>query len=160
MLTRFATILATATLATAGLLQAQQPLSLSDAIARADSHAYANRMATADGDRQAAQKASTLRGLLPTMRAEGGYLRTTDPLNAFGFQLRQRSLTQASFDPARLNYPAPIGTFGTGLPAMSMAGTTSRPTSRSRRSSTATRRPPTTSRRSRVRVRSASSATR
>ena len=115
MLTRFSTIFATATLASAGLLHAQQPLSLSDAIARADSHAYANRMATADGDRQAAQKASTLRGLLPTMRAEGGYLRTTDPLNAFGFQLRQRSLTQASFDPARLNYPAPIGNFGTGL---------------------------------------------
>ncbi len=49
MLTRLSTILVTASLATAGLLHAQQPLSLSAAMARADSHAYANRMATADG---------------------------------------------------------------------------------------------------------------
>lgn len=115
MLTRFHTILMTVALASAGPLAAQQPLSLAGALARADSHAYANRIAAADRDLQSARNASTLRGLLPTVRAEGGYLRTTDPLNAFGFELRQRAVSMASFDPARLNYPAPIGNFGTGL---------------------------------------------
>jgi outer membrane protein TolC len=46
-----------------------------------------------------------------------GYLRTTDPLSAFGFTLRQRSVTQASFSPDALNYPAATGNLGTGLVA-------------------------------------------
>jgi outer membrane protein TolC len=36
-------------------------------------------------------------------------------LNAFGFTLKQRAVTLASFDPASLNYPAAIGNVGTGL---------------------------------------------
>jgi outer membrane protein TolC len=92
-------------------------LPLSAALARADSHAYANRAAGAGVDLRSAQRSSTLRGLLPTVRAEMGYLRTTDPLNAFGFSLRQRSVTMASFDPNALNYPEATGNFGTGLVA-------------------------------------------
>ncbi|HEX9164497.1 MAG TPA: hypothetical protein VF862_01200, partial [Gemmatimonadales bacterium] len=95
----------------------QPPLRLGAAIARADSHAYANRAAGAGLDLRAAQKASTLRGILPTVRAEMGYFRTTDPLNAFGFTLRQRSVTQASFSPDALNYPEATGNLGTGLVA-------------------------------------------
>jgi outer membrane protein TolC len=92
-------------------------LPLSAAIARADSHAYANRAAGAGIDLRSAQRASTLRGLLPTLRAEMGYLRTTDPLNAFGFTLRQRSVSPASFSPDLLNNPDPTGNLGTGLVA-------------------------------------------
>lgn len=92
-------------------------LPLSAAIARADSHAYANRAAGAGLDLRSAQKASTLRGLLPTVRAEMGYLRTTDPLNAFGFTLRQRGVSPASFSPDALNYPEATGNLGTGLVA-------------------------------------------
>lgn len=93
---------------------AQQPLSLRDALARAEDGAYANRIA--GGQRRAAegQAAAAMKGILPTARLEGGYLRTTDPLNAFGFQLRQRTLTPASFDPNALNYPAAIGNVNAG----------------------------------------------
>ena len=93
---------------------AQQPLTLRDALARAEHGAYANRIA--GGLRRAAEgeAATALKGILPTARLEGGYLRTTDPLNAFGFQLRQRSLTPASFDPNALNYPTAIGNVNAG----------------------------------------------
>ena len=92
----------------------QQPLTLRDALARAEDGTYANRIA--GGQRRAAegQAATALKGILPTVRLEGGYVRTTDPLNAFGFQLRQRSLTPASFDPNALNYPTAIGNMNAG----------------------------------------------
>lgn len=93
---------------------AAQTLTLREALARADSGAYANRIA--GGQRQAAEgeASKALRGILPTARLEGGYIRTTDPLNAFGFLLRQRGVTEASFDPALLNYPAAIGNVNAG----------------------------------------------
>jgi outer membrane protein TolC len=47
-----------------------------------------------------------MRGILPALRVETGYLRTTDPIGAFGTTLRQRVITQQDFDPGRLNYPA------------------------------------------------------
>lgn len=92
-------------------------LPLAAALARADSFAYANRAAGAGVDLRAAQRASTLRGLIPSLRAELGYVRTTDPLNAFGFTLRQRGVTMASFDPGALNDPEPTGNVGTGFVA-------------------------------------------
>lgn len=90
-------------------------IGLAEAMARADRQAYPNRAALAELDGQSARRASTLRGLLPTVRAEAGWMRTTDPLNAFGFALRQRGLSQASFDPARLNDPLPISDLTGGL---------------------------------------------
>jgi outer membrane protein TolC len=57
----------------------------------------------------AAQEAATLtplRGILPSTRFEAGYIRTTDPIGAFGTLLRQRVIGQDDFDPSRLNYPA------------------------------------------------------
>lgn len=94
---------------------AAQALTLHDALARAEQGAYANRIA--DGQRRAAegQAAGALRGILPTARLEGGYMRTTDPLNAFGIQLRQRAVSPASFDPNLLNYPAAIGNVNAGV---------------------------------------------
>ena len=56
-----------------------------------------------------------MRGVLPSFRVEGGYVRTTDPLGAFGASLRQRTLTAASFDPPRLNDPGAIGTVFSAL---------------------------------------------
>ncbi len=110
-------------IATAGLMfgpavaAAQQPLSLGDALRLADRHAYANRAAAAAADLQAAQRDQAFKGILPSLRIDGAWLRTTDPLNAFGFSLRQRSVTQASFGPDALNYPAPISNLGAGVVA-------------------------------------------
>jgi outer membrane protein TolC len=92
-----------------------QSLTLADAFERAGQHAYPVRIARGQADASAGQSTAALRGILPTFRVEGSYLRTTDPLNAFGFTLKQRAVTLASFDPASLNYPAAIGNVGTGL---------------------------------------------
>lgn len=91
------------------------PLTLRDAVARADAHAYANRMATASADAQSAQALAPYRGILPTLRVEAGVVRTTDPIAAFGTKLRQRAITGADFNPATLNFPAAIGNRSAGL---------------------------------------------
>lgn len=96
-----------------GLAGAQ--LSLGDAIREADHSAYANRIATGNADAQSAQTLAPLKGILPSIRFEGGYVRTTDPIGVFGSTLRQRSVSPANFDPQRLNYPAPISNYQSGI---------------------------------------------
>jgi outer membrane protein TolC len=46
---------------------------------------------------------------------DAGYLRTTDPLGAFGALLRRRDVTPQAFDPAGLNNPDAIGLLSTAL---------------------------------------------
>jgi len=99
--------------APAGL--AAQALSLAEALRFAGRDAYANRIAAADGRAAEGTAGLALRGVLPTVRIEGGYVRTTDPLGAFGATLRQRGVTPSAFDPARLNDPAAIGNLTSAL---------------------------------------------
>ena len=94
---------------------AAQTLSLGEALRRAESGAYANRVAEAQARAQEAQALLALRGVLPSVRVEGGYVRTTDPLGAFGSTLRQRAVTPTAFEPSRLNDPAAIGNVGSAL---------------------------------------------
>lgn len=95
---------------------AQDPrLTLTDALRRADAGNFANRGARALADAQGANTVSALRGVLPTVRTEAGWVRTTDPIGAFGTNLRQRTITQQDFDPARLNYPSAITNYQGGL---------------------------------------------
>ena len=96
---------------------AHAQLSLGDALREADRGAYANRAASGAA---AASRAGTLRplhGILPSARIEAGFVRTTDPIGAFGTTLRQRAVTQAAFDPARLNFPAPVDNYQAGAVA-------------------------------------------
>lgn len=86
---------------------AAQPLRLADALREADQRAFANRQARAGTEADRARARQPLRGVLPSARLEGGVLRTTDPIGAFGTTLRQRAVTPAAFDPARLNDPPP-----------------------------------------------------
>src|SRR5690348_13444376 len=90
-------------------------LTLEAAMRQADRSAYANRIATGNADAQAAQALAPLKGILPSAHLETGYVRTTDPIGAFGTKLRQRSITQADFDPRSLNYPAAIGNYQSGF---------------------------------------------
>lgn len=130
-LSRFGSILAAAALAAAPVAAAgqvavrpgqassrpgadearQRPLRLADALRRADENAFANRIAEAGADARSADVLATHRGVLPSVRLEAGWMRTTDPIGAFGTTLRQRSITQADFDPATLNRPSPIGNY-------------------------------------------------
>ncbi|MBY0491153.1 MAG: TolC family protein [Gemmatimonadaceae bacterium] len=87
---------------------AGQPMRLADALREADAKAFANRQARAGTDADRARAAQPLRGMLPAARVEGGLVRTTDPIGAFGTTLRQRAVSPAAFDPARLNDPSPV----------------------------------------------------
>ena len=104
-----------ATLTVAPTLAAQStpapPLTLRDAIARADRDAFAVRIAEGSASSQHGQATGALRGVLPTLRLEGGFVRTNDPIGAFGTALRQRAIHQADFDPARLNRPPAISNY-------------------------------------------------
>lgn len=90
-------------------------LTLREALQLADSGAYANRIAGADARAQHAHAIAPLQGILPNLRVEAGALATTDPINAFGTKLRQRSITAADFNPATLNYPDAARTRMAGL---------------------------------------------
>ncbi|MGD8279303.1 MAG: TolC family protein, partial [Gemmatimonadota bacterium] len=94
---------------------AQETLTLADALRRADAAAYANRMAEGNATASSAGSIAALRGVLPEVRVESGWARTTDPIGAFGTKLRQRGITQADFDPARLNFPSPISNYASAL---------------------------------------------
>ena len=108
------------TLATIGFVpgtasHAGAQLTLRDAFAEAARAGHANRIAAGNAAAQRAQTLAPLKGVLPNVRVEAGYIRTTDPTAAFGTTLRQRGVTQASFDPARLNYPSAAGNYQTGI---------------------------------------------
>lgn len=99
-------------------LAAQAPvLTLREALGRADSAAYGNRAAEGEADAAAARADGALQGILPTVRVEGGWMRTDEPLGAFGFLLRQRGVTPASFVPDALNYPDEISNWAGGVVA-------------------------------------------
>lgn len=86
-------------------------LTLGDAIRQADQSAYANRVARGAAQADRAAAIAPLQGILPDIRVEGAYARTTDPIGVFGVKLRQRTITQADFDPARLNFPSAVSNY-------------------------------------------------
>jgi outer membrane protein len=92
-----------------------QRMTLADALAQADREAYGNRMAAGAATEARAGQVAALRGILPTLRLEGSYGRTTDPIGAFGIALRQRRIGPADFDPGRLNHPDAATNYGGAL---------------------------------------------
>lgn len=86
----------------------EAPFSLAAALREAAQRGFANRIATATLDADRARARLPLKGILPSARVESGVIRTTDPIGAFGTTMRQRLVTAAAFDPARLNDPAAI----------------------------------------------------
>jgi len=94
---------------------AQDVLTISQALSRADRRAFPNRIAVAVSRQASARAIEPLAGVLPDLRLAGGWARTTDPLSAFGYRLEQRALTAASFDPTRLNYPSAATNIGAGI---------------------------------------------
>ena len=93
----------------------EPPLSLAQALTEADAHAFGNRLADAQLKAERASARLPLAGILPTARVEGALVHTTDPIGAFGTRLRQRTISPADFDPARLNTPDAIRNVQGGL---------------------------------------------
>lgn len=90
-------------------------LTLREAFTQADRAAFGNRAAAGTAAAQAGQALAPLAGILPSLRFEAGYVRTTDPIGTFGATLRQRAITQADFAPDRLNYPSAVGNYQGGI---------------------------------------------
>lgn len=112
-----ATVTGTAgTAQNAAVTQTSAPaLRLSEALREATQHAFPNRLAAATNAEERAKARLPWKGLLPSARIEAGIVRTTDPIGAFGTTLRQGIVTQAAFDPARLNNPDAITNASGGL---------------------------------------------
>jgi outer membrane protein TolC len=109
-----------AALATVGLCliagsRAGAQLSLRDAFREADHGAYGNRVAAGNTSSQRAQALGALKGVVPSVHFEAGYVETTDPIGVFGSTLRQRAITQENFDPQRLNYPSATSNYQGGI---------------------------------------------
>lgn len=102
-------------IAAAGAAPLRAQLPLREALQRADRHAFAVRAAASRSGAQHARSLAPLRGILPSLRFEGGFVRTSDPLAAFAATLQQRAIAPADFDPARLNAPAPVGNYQAGI---------------------------------------------
>ena len=94
---------------------ADAQLTLAAALRQADRSAFGNRVAAGTSAEKAGQALAPLKGILPSVRVDAGYVRTTDPIGVFGSRLRQRTITQADFDPSHLNYPGAIGNYQSGI---------------------------------------------
>ncbi len=102
-----------AVLAPAASISAQLPLR--EALRVADEAAFPNRIAAGNTAARRGEALAPLRGMLPAVRLDAGYVRTTDPLSAFGLALQQRDVTETDFDPRRLNFPTAIGNYSAGV---------------------------------------------
>jgi outer membrane protein TolC len=114
-MTRSSVALSVLALCTLGVSRAGAQLTLGEAFRQADRSAYGNRIAAGGTAVREAQTRAPLEGILPSIHFEAGYIRTTDPIGVFGSTLRQRIVSQANFDPQRLNYPGAIGNYQTGV---------------------------------------------
>lgn len=88
-------------------------MSLSQVLAITEEANFQVRMAEADMDIARSQYRQTNAAFLPQLSIEETGVRTNDPLNVFGFRLKQEAVTAADFDPARLNDPDAFTNFST-----------------------------------------------
>jgi len=90
-------------------------LSLSDALSRAQSQSFAVRSAQAQERSARAEKRQSLAVFFPRLTAAEKFGTTTDPVNAFGFKLKQERFTQQDFQIGALNNPDRVDNFATTL---------------------------------------------
>ncbi|WP_456427276.1 TolC family protein [Rhodocaloribacter sp.] len=83
----------------------ERPLSLREALERAQHRNFDVRRAQADARAAQAEAHQALAAFLPQLSISESATTTNDPLNAFGFKLRREIVTQADFNPALLNDP-------------------------------------------------------
>ena len=80
-------------------------MSLEEVLQIAEQENFQIRMAEADIEIMRSQYRQTNAVFLPQISLEETGVSTNDPLNVFGFKLKQESATTADFNPARLNAP-------------------------------------------------------
>lgn len=90
-------------------------LSLDEAVAATLKNNRAIQLAAIDEKVAAANYKETEAIFLPQVAFSYSALGANNPLNAFGFKLQQKSITQNDFDPAKLNDPSATSDFTTKL---------------------------------------------
>lgn len=90
-------------------------LKLEDAIAATINNNKAVRLAKLDESIAASNYKQTEAIYLPQIGFSYTAMSTNNPLNAFGFKLQQKSISQNDFNPALLNHPGGTGDFTTKL---------------------------------------------
>ena len=98
-----------------GMAQSVQPLTLQEAVQRAETQSKMLRVADLEHRISQAQYRQTDAVLLPQVTLSYTGMLTNHPLNAFGFLLQQQGVSMASFNPAALNHPDATANFGTAL---------------------------------------------
>ena len=88
-------------------------MSLQEALAITEEASFEIRMAEADMEKVRSQYRQTNATFLPQLSIEETGVSTNDPLNVFGFKLKQEAVTQADFNPTRLNDPDAYDNFTT-----------------------------------------------
>ncbi|MGM0546555.1 MAG: TolC family protein [Bacteroidota bacterium] len=93
--------------------ESQLSLSLQEAIERAQEQNFEIGLAEYDVDKVRSQYRQTNAAFLPQLSIEETGVSTNDPLNVFGFKLKQEAVTQADFNPTQLNDPDGYDNFTT-----------------------------------------------
>jgi outer membrane protein TolC len=93
--------------------ESQLFLSLQEAIDRAQQQNFEIGMAEYDVEKVRSQYRQTNAAFLPQLSIEETGVSTNDPLNVFGFKLKQEAVTQDDFNPSRLNNPDAYDNFTT-----------------------------------------------
>lgn len=96
---------------------AQQPLELDEAIRAMKSNNTQLKIRDSEVELANAALTATKSGFLPKVTVSHTGFYTNDPLNAFGFQLQQRTVSQEDFNPVLLNNPDGLFHFNTKLSA-------------------------------------------
>lgn len=91
------------------------PISLQEAIERALKQHPAVKASEFQIQASEARNDAARAGLFPQARITGSANRTNSPLWAFGTRLNQGRITQADFDPAKLNDPEDINNFSSAV---------------------------------------------
>ncbi|TYP92150.1 Outer membrane protein TolC [Fodinibius salinus] len=92
-------------------------MSLQEALDITKKASFEVRMAEADMEKAKSQYRQTNATFLPQLSVEATGVSTNDPLNVFGFRLKQEAVTQADFNPSRLNDPDAYDNFTTKFQA-------------------------------------------
>lgn len=95
--------------------QTQRQLSLQEALQLAEENNLTTKSAEAHELAARGQYRMTNSVFLPGLTVSTTGVTTNDPLSSFGFKLKQEIVTQADFDPTKLNNPDRIDNFNTKL---------------------------------------------
>lgn len=111
-------------------IQKIKKISLDEALRIADKNNYQVRTAAHDVDIMRAQYRETNAVFLPQVTLQETAVATNDPLNAFGFKLKEQVVTAADFNPVLLNNPGRTHNYNTKIevrqPVLNMDGFLSR----------------------------------